>query len=555
MTRRIFQAVLFIVLMTFLIYYTLMLRVMFDYLSDYQYTQMQDHIQSIAKGIDLNGLEYIQDVETDERIVWLDSRGNAIYDNTDGSREDVEESAMDVIENAKKDGFDSEIKNSRQFQGDSYYMARRLQDDGVVLMVSPQRSMYTIMRGMTRPILIIMALIIAIVLDYAFQISKDIVQPLNELDLDNPLSNEEYSEVRPLLTRIDEQQKALRVQRDELIRRRNEFETIMNSINEGMVLLSVDGTVITANQFICSVLQVSQKQLIGRKLKEFTQNSTLLHMIEKAGQGEHRTQLIEKEGASYQVTADPVFNHEQVIGSALTVLNVTDREKMEEIRREFTANVSHELKTPLHTISGSAELLKNGIVKPEDRQQFYDRIYSEAQRMNSMVTDIMELSKSDNNKDMTFESMDVYQIAQDVISELKIMADKKGVRIGLQGHPSMAWADKDAVTSILTNLISNAIKYNKDNGTVEVSVKEVHNRVQIKIKDSGIGIPVEDQERIFERFYRVDKSRSRQAGGTGLGLSIVHNLVQGLNGTLELQSVPEKGSEFTVMLPKYNEQG
>lgn len=555
MTRRIFRAVLFIVWMTFLIFYTLMLRVMFDYLGEYQRSEMLDQIRLIATGIEMDGVDYLDKTESIARITWIDSEGRVLFDNMD---EDLVGSTYDsdLIQRTRKSGFEYDTAEAPEFSGEAAYMTQELDDESIIQLMAPQRSMFTIMRGMMTPILIILGVVLAVVLDYAFQMSRDIVKPLNELDLEHPLENTEYQEIMPLLKRIDTQQKELALQEEELEVRRSEFQTIMDSMEEGLLMLRPDGTIVTGNHLAYSLLSANGDELAGKNIEEFTGNKMIREMINEAKEGLHGEEIFHYDDNYYQVTADPVLNDEkEVIGITSTVLNVTEREALEKVRREFTANVSHELKTPLHTISGSAELLKNNIVKEEDKQGFYDRIYSESQRMIGLVEDIMNVSESDNDdKNIEKEKVDLYQICQEAVDEQEVIADRRGIEISLKGEPTEVMTSKKDVTTIINNLVSNAVKYNVDNGSVYVNVYPEKETAVVEVKDTGIGIAVQDQQRIFERFYRVDKSRSRQAGGTGLGLSIVKNLVRRLGGTIELESALNQGSLFRVTLPNLDQE-
>ena len=556
MTKRIFGAILLVVGMTFLLFYTLMLRVMFDYLSDYQLSGLKNEIVMLSEGTQQNQLGFLEKVNSSQHIVWISPEGKVLYDNMDADAQGENYSNESVVKEAQKKGESHQVEYAEEFYGDSHYLAKSLDDGSVVCIVSPQRSMWTIKKGLIRPILIIMALIFAVALDYAFQISREIIKPLNELDLDNPLANEEYKEVRPLLTRIDSQQKELHEQEQQSGQRRSEFETILSSMNEGLLLLKPDGTIMAGNRIAFSLLTSEKNDVEGKKIQDITTEPSLATMIDFSSKGEHRSNVIVREDNHYQITTDPVFdNGQEPIGITVTVLNVTEKEAMENLRREFTANVSHELKTPLHTISGSAELLCSGIVKEEDLPNFYHRSYSESQRMISLVEDIMDISESDAKGDgFNQEVVDVYQIAKHSMDNLKDIAkSENNIELSLEGQSANVWADREIILSIVTNLISNAIKYNKENGEVNIRVFEDNKNVVLEVEDTGVGIPAGDQERIFERFYRVDKSRSRQAGGTGLGLSIVRNYVQNLNGVIEVDSEYGKGTTFTVKLPKYDE--
>ena len=392
-----------------------------------------------------------------------------------------------------------------------------------------------------------LAVVLSVVL--AVRLSKSIVKPLNEIDLNHPLSNEGYDELAPLLRRIDGQQKQLRGQKTRLEQKQAELDTIIGSMSEGMVLLNERGKIVSINPAAMRLLGTSWN-CVGTDMLTVSRNLDLHDILSRALQGQSEVQTVSLEAGKYQISASPIMSEEKVVGAALCFFDVTEKEKAEQMRREFTSNVSHELKTPLHSISGYAELLQNNMVKQEDIVPFAGKIYREAQRMTSLVEDILSLSHLDEGaEDMEWIEVDLYELAAKAIAGLEAEAKAAEVKMSLHGEYCSLHGVPQLLHSILYNLCDNAIKYNKNGGEVTVSVERQDADAVLTVSDTGIGIPAQEQARIFERFYRVDKSRSKEVGGTGLGLSIVKHAVLIHHGTIEVDSAVDEGTTITVRLP------
>ena len=551
MTKRIFRSICLVALTVFLASVVLFMGVLYEYFSNVEQAQLKMQTTLAAQGVTNEGIDYFHDLKVKNyRISWIDTEGNVIFDSASDIAEMENHLERKEVQEALSSGYGESRRYSATLMERSFYSAQKL-DDGTILRLSiSQNSILTLLLGMTQPICIIfvIALILSIVL--AIQVSKKIVKPLNEIDLDNPLSNEGYDELSPFLRRIDSQQRQLRGQKAELLQKENELNTIIGSMNEGMILLNQKGKIISINPAARKLLDAGT-DCIGSDMLSLCRNLELQEILTKALHGERGENIIRLHGESYQIDADPITSENIVKGAALFFFNVTEKEKAEQIRREFTANVSHELKTPLHSISGYAELLKNDMVKENDKIPFAGKIYDEAGRMIQLVEDIISLSHLDEGADdMQRENIDLYTLAEKAVQSLEPQADTLCVTLELSGVSAPLNGIPQLLYSVIYNLCDNAIKYNHENGKVMVNIQNENGMVVLSVEDTGIGIAPEHQERIFERFYRVDKSHSKAVGGTGLGLSIVKHAAKIHNAKVDVKSHVGKGSTVIVTFPK-----
>ena len=429
------------------------------------------------------------------------------------------------------------------------YTAQRLSDGTVLRLSAAQNTVPHLVLGVVKPILLVIGIAVALSALLAGQLTKNIVAPLNELNLDDPLSNREYVEIQPLLRRLDSQQVQLRAQSQELRQKQKEFNAVTRSLSEGLVLMNSSGTVLSINPAATRLLEITPNCL-GADFGVANRNPAISALVEKALTGEKAEENVALTGGEYLAAASPVKSDGAVSGVVLLLFDVTQKQKAEALRREFTANVSHELKTPLHAISGYAELMKDGLVPPEDTRHFGKKIYSEAQRMIDLVEDTLRLSRLDEGAaDMQWAPIDLYETAKAAMQELTAPAELKNVSIRLEGTKTVIQGIPQLVSGIVFNLMDNAVKYNKDGGLVIVRLGQEKNQAILTVTDTGIGISPEHQERVFERFYRVDKSHSKEIGGTGLGLSIVKHAALILGAAIELDSTVGKGTIVTVRFP------
>lgn len=551
MTKKIFTAICSVALIVFFAALLFIMGVLYSYFSNIRADQLEIQTGLAAQGVEKNGMDYFTDLEMkDYRITWIAPDGTVKYDSQANSAEMENHLEREEIQEALKTGKGSSSRYSATLLESRMYAARRLSDGTVLRLSGIQYTWWMLVLGMSRQILFVAALAIGVSLFLASRLSKKIVQPLNALNLDEPKSNTVYEELFPLLDRIHYQQRQLRIQAIELQRKKDEFEAATNPMSEGLLLLNEKGVILSINRSASELLGV-HGFCVGQNITAFNHSPELQTLLQKVLSGMRTEMTVSLGERDYQLNASPVISENQVTGAALLIFDITEKEKAEQIRREFTANVSHELKTPLQSISGCAELLSNGIVKEEDVQRFSRQILTESGRLIALVEDIIKLSHLDEGCcDMQKETVDLYQLAENTVSSLKNIAEKSDVRIHLTGEPAVMEGVPQLLDGIVYNLCDNAVKYNKAGGKVEVSVGNTAEGVMLTVEDTGIGIPTEQQERIFERFFRVDKSHSKEAGGTGLGLSIVKHAVKFHRGLIELHSVLGEGTKVTVIFPR-----
>ena len=548
MTKRIFRSIWLVAFLVFLASLALIMGMLYTYYTRVWQAQLRNQTTLAAQAAAHEGLEYFEGLEIpDCRISWIGADGSVLYDNRTDSAVMENHLQREEIREALEDGMGESIRYSATLQESTIYCARRLPDGTVLRFSTAQISVLTLILGMAQPICVVFAVALVASMLLAARLSHSIVKPLNELNLDEPLAAEHYEELNPLLHRIDAQHRQLHSQAVTLNRKQNEFDAVTASMREGLVLLNNRCVILTINRAARKLLGLSPNS-IGTDI--LSCNRELGELLLSALDGKPADKQMEFAGGIYRVDASPVVSEGVVSGVVLLLFDVTQKIHAEQLRREFTANVSHELKTPLHAISGYAELLQCGMVKTEDVVPFAEKIYGEAKRMTTLVEDILHLSRLDEGMtDVAFTEVDLYQKAAEVVASLEEMAKKAQVTLSLEGEKTLCMGVPQLITGILTNLCDNAIKYNRPQGSVTVSVERGEQAAVLTVRDTGVGIPEAHQSRIFERFYRVDKSHSRQLGGTGLGLSIVKHSVATMGGKLHLRSTPDVGTTITVELP------
>lgn len=548
MTKRIFRSVCLVALTVFAASTILVMGVLYEYFSDVQQSQLKMQTNLAAQGVTNEGIAYFSGLQVmNYRITWIDADGTVLYDSASGSGEIGNHLDREEVQEALARGYGESRRYSVTLLERAFYSAQKL-DDGTILRLSiSQMSVLTLFLGMAQPLCIVFAIAVILSISLAVRISKRIVKPLNEINLDDPLSNDGYDELSPLLVRIDSQQKLLNRQKDKLRQKEMELNTIIGSMNEGMVLLNQKGKIVTINPVAGRLLEAGT-DCAGEDILSLCRNVGLQEILSGALRGERGERTIFLQGENYQIAANPIMSDNCVGGAALFFFNVTEKEKAEQIRREFTANVSHELRTPLHSISGYAELLKSNMVKEEDRIPFAGKIYDEAQRMVQLVEDIISLSHLDEGaEDMQREKTDLYELAGKAVRSLEPEAEEARVTLELSGSAAVLTGIPQLLYSIIYNLTENAIKYNRENGKVTVDIRGTDEGIVLSVHDTGIGIAPEHRERIFERFYRVDKSHSKEVGGTGLGLSIVKHAAKIHDAKIEVESTLGEGTVVRVI--------
>lgn len=548
MTKRIFRNILAVAVYVFLAAAVIFMTVLYDYFSASLQNQMKSQIDLAAQGVSHEGLAYFDGMDAGEyRITWIGTDGGVLYDSASDIQEMENHFKREEVKEALSEGYGESSRYSATLTERYFYSAKRL-PDGTVLRISvAQNSQIMLLFNMLQPVCLMLAIAAVLSVVLASRLSQNIVKPLNELDLDEPLSNDGYEELSPLLHRIDMQQRQIRNQRSQLKQKQNEFETLTGGMAEGIVLLDGKGFIVSINPAAEGLLLPAGSTAVGKNILSMNDSPELFCLLDMAAGGSYDEKKMALKTGIYRISATPVMEGKKIHGVVLLLLDITEKEKAEEIRREFTANVSHELKTPLQTISGCAELLADGVVKPGDVQGFSKKIYAQAKRMIRLVDDIIGLSHLDEGADdMTWENIDLLAISENVAASLSSEAAKNGVVIETEGEHVCLYGIPQLVESIVYNLCDNAVKYNRRDGAVRLSVKREDTSVVLSVSDTGIGIPAEDKDRIFERFYRVDKSRSKEIGGTGLGLSIVKHAARLHGADITVDSVPEEGTIVTV---------
>ena len=549
MTRRIFKSICMAALAVLVGAVVVIMGALYSYFSDIQRRQLAMQTSLTAQAVTAEGMGFLEGLaDLDARITLIGADGDVLYDSHSDSQSMENHLEREEIRQALETGTGYAVRYSDTLAEQFIYTAQRLPDGSVLRLSMTQYSTMALVMDLAEPILIIMVLAVILALWMASRLAKSIVRPLNELNLDDPMANSRYEELAPLLRRIDSQQRQLKGQQEELKRKQREFDAVTNSMDEGLVLLNDRGIVLTMNPAAARIMGLS-RPFVGINIHSVTQDGVLDPVVDKALSG-HRAEVdFSMLGGEYQAEANPVKTSGGVSGIVLLLLDVTEKRRAETQRREFTANVSHELKTPLHAISGHAELMKSGLVRAEDMAGFAGNIYTEAQRLIRLVEDILKLSRLDEGADGKRENLDLYDLVCQTLDEMKHYTSRNNVTLTITGESAPMMGVPGQIRMMVGNLFTNACKYNRPGGRVDVNVSRAYRSVVLTVRDTGIGIAEEHQERIFERFYRVDKSHSKAVGGTGLGLSIVKHAAMIHNAKIELESKPDEGTTIRVIFP------
>ncbi len=544
MKKKLFRNILACMIITLTICMALMIFVLNKNFVNIEIAQLSKEANLASVGVEKDGQTYLESIHDSEyRVTWLDSDGSVLYDTLVNSSTMENHSSREEFKKAISEGEGSSIRYSSTMLQQNIYYAIKL-DDGTVLRVAETYdTVWFLMIRLLTPILWIYVLAITISSLLSNYLAKKLAEPINKIDLDDPLSNDTYEEILPLLKRVDSQNTQIQKQLNDLHQKKKEFQAVTNSISEGLVLLNKDQEVVSVNQAAYQLFQCNDPNTI-------IQTEDIQDLIQKVKQGKEAETTIRKDEAIIRIIANPIYSHSVFTGISILAFDVTNTYEAERTRKEFTANVSHELKTPLQTIMGSAELLQNHLVKQEDVNSFYEKIHKESARMLTLIDDIIRLSQLDESSEVEESTLRINDAVKEAIISLKESASKKNIKIDTQLDDAFIKANNRLIYEIVYNLIDNAIRYSNDDTSILVSTYSKNLLSYVTVQDHGIGIPLEDQNRIFERFYRVDKSHSRATGGTGLGLSIVKHAVKISHGTIHLESEVGKGSTFTVSFPK-----
>lgn len=553
MTKKIFRSFMLSAVAVLLAGVVIVMTCLYSYFASVQESQLQDQLQLAAAAVETEGTDYLNKLnklKADRyRLTWIAADGSVLCD----TKRDAEslENHGDRLEarEALRTGSGSSTRYSSTLLEKTSYYAQRM-PDGSVLRISVSRATVgMLVLGMLPAILLAAAAALVLSGLLAGRLSRRITAPLNALDLEHPLENDTYEELSPLLCRINVQRQQIDRQLTDLRRRSDEFRQITSHMQEGLVLLNESGAVLSINAAACRVFGTGESCL-GQDFLTVDRGRDVSDALASAMDAGHSEVRVQRLGRIYQFDISRIRSGEDVLGAVLLAFDITQQETAEQSRREFTANVSHELKTPLQGIIGSAELIENGLVKQEDLPRFVGHIRREAQRLVALIGDIIRLSQLDEGDPLPWEQVDIPALCRDIAADLRDKAEKSQVSLTVEGQDVQAEGVRRLLYETVYNLCDNAIQYNVPGGSVRVTVSDAGENAVISVADTGIGIAPEHQSRIFERFYRVDKSHSKASGGTGLGLSIVKHAVAYHHGTLDLESQPGKGTTITVTIPR-----
>lgn len=549
MTKKIFRSIVIVAASVLLASLVIISSCFYEYFGRLQRQEMKDELYLAATAVEHGGEDYLKNISSGHfRLSLIAKDGSVLYDTAADAEGLENHGGREEVKQALESGEGESIRYSSTLLQKTIYCAKRL-DDGRVLRISVSRATVgAIAMGMISPIIAVGvgALILSGVL--ASRLAKRIVEPLNKLDLEHPLDNDSYEELSPLLSRINKQRAQIAEQLAELRHRTDEFEQVTGNMKEGLVLIDTNENVLSINSAARNIFSAAE-DCIGKSFLTVDRSRDLNAAIHSAFEHGHSEIHSDKNGRTYQFDISRIDSDGSAFGAVILLFDITDRENAEKLRREFTANVSHELKTPLQGIIGSAELIESGMVKAGDMPRFVGHIREEAQRLVSLVNDIIRLSQLDEGDSLPMERVDLLSVAEEAAADLSKAAKARNISLLAEGESVFVFGIKRLLYEVIYNLGENAVKYNVENGNVLISVSKEENSAVLTVKDSGIGIAPEHQSRIFERFYRVDKSHSKASGGTGLGLSIVKHAVQQQGGKIELESEPGKGTAIRVILP------
>lgn len=550
MNKKIFRSIFMVSALVALCALGIIMAVLFRYFGQEQKEQLIIQTHLAAKGLENEGLTYFDELDMGNfRVTWIDEDGIVLYDNQADESTMENHSNREEVQEALSTGYGDGQRYSATMMTKTTYYAELLEDGTILRLALVQSSIWGILLNMLQPIglLLLLSLIVSVVL--ANHLSNRIVEPLNSLNLEEPLKNDTYEELGPVLSRIEHQQRQIKSQMKDLQQRKEEFHAITHGMEEALILLDHHESIVSINPAARKLFQ-TDKSCIGDHILTVYRTTAFQEILEEAKSKGHAQSTALLNGREYQFNVSQVIREDKKIGLCLLIFDITEKAKSEELRKEFTANVTHELKTPLHSIMGFSELMENGLVKPEDQKEFSGKIRKEATRLVSLIDDILRLSQLDEKNNFTKEDVELLALINEVTDSLSIEAQKKNISLETTGQPIHLQGIRKLLYEIIYNLCDNAIKYSNENSRVQLSLRENNSHITFSVKDEGIGIPKEHQSRIFERFYRVDKSHSRSTGGTGLGLSIVKHACEYHKAAIDLESEVGVGTTISVRFPK-----
>ena len=546
MTAKIFKSTFLTSVLVLIISLVLTMGILFSFFEGQIKKELQSEADYIEYAVTQHEEGFFKNFSSGEKRITLIGADGTVLEDTSANPAEMDNHAdREEVKDALEKGSGTSVRYSKTLTEKTVYYARRMENGNVLRISTTQYTVMTVVLGLLQPLIYV--LILALILSFALssRVSKSVIKPINEIDLDHPENSDAYEELTPLLHRILNQQKTIKKQLNEAKKHRDEFKLITENMSEGFLITDRDGRLLSCNSAALKLLDADEND--GTVLS-LNRTGDFRKTVHAALSGERAENTMTHGENTYNLIANPVFEGDKTIGAVIVIIDVTESRRRELIRREFTANVSHELKTPLTSISGFAELLSAGGVPEDTVTDFAKTIYTEAQRLISLVSDIIKISELDE-KSVCYEkeNVNITELSRDVARRLKMSADKKNVKIGISGEDISVYGVRKILDEMIFNLCDNAVKYNKEGGTVEIRVKKEDGKTVLSVRDTGIGIAPSQQSRVFERFYRVDKSRSKAEGGTGLGLSIVKHGAMYHGAEIKLTSTPGEGTEVTVI--------
>lgn len=550
MTKKIFKSIMLVSGIVFILGLAFVMGILYRYFGNEIKDELKKEAAYLSVAVENQGQEYLENIRyKDSRVTYIAEDGTVLFDSqADASTMDNHSHREEVVE-ASRQGTGESYRLSNTLSDMTIYYAVRLSDNTILRVSSTQYSVLSLLYQLIQPMIIIFVLMLILSGIFASGIAKKIVQPVNNLDLEHPEDNQAYEEVAPLLSKIHKQNRQIKEQLDIARQQQAEFTIIAENMQEGLLVIDKYTMILSGNSSVWKIFQAKEKT--GESIYALDRSEDFRKVVENVLEGRHGDTVLKTKAGYIRLIANPVIRDEETVGAVLLFVNVTEQMERENLRREFSANVSHELKTPLTSISGFAEIIQDGFVKEEDIKVFAGRIYKEAQRLIQLVEDVIKISQLDEGEiPLEWQSEDLYSISREVLGNLKDVAQKRQVQLYIEGERTILRTVRTILEEALYNLCDNAIKYNVPGGMVQILLSEDTDYVKLTVKDTGIGIPREDLDRVFERFYRVDKSHSKEIGGTGLGLSIVKHGVMFLGGTLDIFSEEGQGTEISMIFPK-----
>lgn len=555
MTKKIFKSIMFVCALVLAVGLAAVMGILYSNFDGQMRKELSKEAAYLAYGVEQQGVDYLKNIkDKSARITYIDQDGTVLFDNEADVSEMKNHSDRTEFQKAEKYGAGESSRYSDTLSEKTIYYALRLKDGTVLRVSGTQDSVLALVENLIFPLCGLLCLMLILSGIMASAISKRIVKPINELDLESPKENQIYEELSPLLSKIHRQNREIQNQLELAKQQQEEFSLITENMQEGLIVIDKYTMILSANSSAWNLFHMDRVRQ-GESVYCLDREEEFRHAIEQVLSGEHTELVLKLNGSDIQLIANPVIRDKKTEGAVVLLVNVTEKLERESLRREFSANVSHELKTPLTSISGFAEIMQSGLVKCEDIPQFAGRIYKESQRLLQLVEDVIQISQLDEEKtSYTWEPVDVYQVCKNAFESLKEKAKRLNVHLYICGEYMKMEAVRTLLEEAVYNVCDNAIKYNRNDGSVSVFLTQTAQEIQIVVKDTGVGIPKEDQNRVFERFYRVDKSHSKEIGGTGLGLSIVKHAVGALKGSVILRSEEGNGTEICMKFPKVHKE-